>query len=274
METRNPRQLLRDVVRVLSVANYGAPKADFLGEAKRILEAAEERGITLRLMGAAAIRMRSPSSVRFHEEVLERSLSDLDFMTYSRHTREVRKLLQDLNYVWDEVVARVSQYRDIFHDTVNKRICDVFYDKLHMCHTIEFKDRLKIDYPTIPVADLLLEKLQIVKLNEKDVKDLIVLFKGHPVAETDENAVNCKYVAGLLANDWGFYYTVTTNLKRLRDDLILTYDIPQDDVERIRVRIDELLEAIEKTPKSLKWKMRAKVGTKQKWYRDVEEVIR
>ena len=256
------------------MTDCGAPKADFLEEVTRILDAAKERGITIRLMGATAIRVHSPSSVRLHEEVLNRALSDLDFMTYRRHITEVRRLLQDLNYVWDEVIARVSEYRDIFHDTVNKRMVDVFYDKLHMCHTIEFKGRLEADYPTIPVADLLLEKLQIVELNEKDIKDMIVLLREHPIKETDEDAVNGRYIARLLANDWGFYHTSTTNLKNLRDHLISMYDIPQEDTERIKVRINELLKAIEREPKSLKWKMRAKVGTRQKWYRDVEGVIR
>lgn len=250
------------------------PKTTFLEEAMRILDAAKERRITIRLMGATAMRVHCPSSVRLHECVLKRSLSDLDFMTYGRHVREVRKLFEELHYVWDEVIARVSEYRDIFHDTMNKRMVDVFYDKLHMCHTIEFKRRLEVDYPTIPVADLLLEKLQIVKLNEKDIKDMIVLLREHPIKETDEDVVNGKYIACLLANDWGFYHTSTTNLKNLRDHLISMYDIPQEDAERIKVRINELLEDIEREPKSLKWKMRAKVGTKQKWYRDVEEVIR
>ena len=256
------------------MTRYGTPKADFLEEATRILDAAKERRITMRLMGAAAMRVHCPGSARLHEEVLNRALSDIDFMTYQRHIREARRLLQDLNYVWDEVIARVSEYRDIFHDTVNRRIVDVFYDKLHMCHTIEFKGRLEVDYPTIPVADLLLEKLQIVRLNEKDIKDMIVLFREHPVKETNEDAVNCRYIARLFAKDWGFYYTATTNLKRLRDDFISMYDIPQEDVKRIKARINELLKAIEREPKSLRWRIRARVGTKQKWYRDVEEVIR
>ena len=256
------------------MSGYGRPKADFIEEAKRIISVADERGIPLRLMGAAAVRIHSPGSLKLHVEILNRQLTDLDFMTYTKYTRDVRKLFADLNYVLDEAVARIAENRDIFHDNYNNRIADVFYDKLDMCHTINFKGRLEVDHPTIPLADIVLEKLQIVKLNEKDVKDLIVLFNEHPVGETDKDTINAKYIAKLLAKDWGFWYTATTNLKRLRDEFIGMYKLPEDIVKRVKNRVNELLDYIDKEPKTIKWKMRAKIGTSRKWYKEVEEVIR
>ncbi len=256
------------------MSGYGRPKADFIEEAKRIISVADERGIPLRLMGAAAVRIHSPGSLKLHVEILNRQLTDLDFMTYTKYTRDVRKLFADLNYVLDEAVARIAENRDIFHDNYNNRIADVFYDKLDMCHTINFKGRLEVDHPTIPLADIVLEKLQIVKLNEKDVKDLIVLFNEHPVGETDKDTINAKYIAKLLAKDWGFWYTATTNLKRLRDEFIGMYKLPEDIVKRVKNRVNELLDYIDKEPKTMKWKMRAKIGTSRKWYKEVEEVIR
>jgi len=256
------------------MSGYGRPKADFIEEARRIVSAADERGIPLRLMGAAAVRIHSPSSLKLHVEILNRQLTDLDFMTYTKYTRDVRKLFADLNYVLDEAIARIAENRDIFHDNYNNRIADVFYDKLDMCHTINFKGRLEVDHPTIPLADIVLEKLQIVKLNEKDVKDLIVLFNEHPVGETDKDTINAKYIAKLLAKDWGFWYTATTNLKRLRDEFIGMYKLPEDIVKRVKNRVNELLDYIDKEPKTMKWKMRAKIGTSRKWYKEVEEVIR
>jgi len=240
----------------------------------RIIKAADERGIPLRLMGAVAVRIHSPGSLKLHTEILNRILTDIDFMTYMKYAKQVRKLFKDLNYVLDEAVARIAESRDIFHDNYNNRIVDVFYDKLDMCHTINFKGRLEVDHPTIPLADIVLEKLQIVKINEKDIKDLIVLFNEHPIGDTDKETINAKYIAKLLAKDWGFWYTATTNLKKLRDKFINMYKLPEDIVNRVKSRINELLEAIDKEPKSMKWKMRAKIGTSKKWYKEVEEVIR
>ena len=63
----------------------------------------------------------------------------------------------------------------------------------------------------------MLQKLQIVQINDKDLKDAMLLLLAAPVGETDENAINVKYVAKLFADDWGFYYTATTNLKKIKE---------------------------------------------------------
>ena len=54
-----------------------------------------------------------------------------------------------------------------------------------MCHRIEFGDRLGKSRPTLPVADLLLSKLQIVKINRKDVLDALILLAEHPLGQDD-----------------------------------------------------------------------------------------
>jgi len=151
---------------------------------------------------------------------------------------------------------------------------DVFFDKLEMCHTIDFKDQLEVDYPTISLANLLLEKMQIVQLNEKDVIDTVVLLREHDVGEGDVETVNVKYISRLFSKDWGFYYTVTTNLKRIKDEFLPSYNLPDEDKTTVKDKIDILLERVQEEPKSLGWKMRAKVGAKKKWYRDVEELYR
>ena len=118
----------------------------------------------------------------------------------------------------------------------------------------------------------MLQKLQIVELNEKDIKDLIVLLRAHPVGMDDEDKINLNVLksAGLM-DDWGFWYTVTTNLRKVRESL-RSYDVLSDeDMRVVDERIKRLLEFLEKEPKSLKWKMRARIGTKKKWYREVED---
>ena len=143
-----------------------------------------------------------------------------------------------------------------------------------MCHKIDFRKRLLIDYPTISLADLLLEKLQIVEINEKDVKDVIVLLSDHKIGDKDEKeTINIEYIADLLSKDWGFYYTVTTNLNKIKK-LVDSYTqvLTQNKVEDVKNKIDITLDRIEKKPKSMGWKMRAKIGTKTKWYKEVEEI--
>jgi hypothetical protein len=129
-----------------------------------------------------------------------------------------------------------------------------------------------VDYPTIPLAEMLLEKLQIVQLNEKDVKDVIILLREHEVGEGDKETINSRYIAKLLSEDWGFYYTATMNLNKIKSLLADYSQLVEYDKELIEDKIDRLINAIENEPKSLGWKMRAKIGTKKQWYRKVEEI--
>jgi len=120
-----------------------------------------------------------------------------------------------------------------------------------------------------------LEKLQIVRLNEKDVKDMLVLFAAHPVGDKDHEMINGAYIADIMSKEWGFYYTTTVNLGKIRSGIErYKQHFTSSDVQTIAERIDLLVQMIEKVPKSLKWKTRAAIGTRVQWYNDVEEVER
>jgi len=245
-----------------------------INEAVKIVEKAREKDIILRLIGAVAIKFHSPK-FSFLQEKLGRELSDIDFVAYGRQRQEIAKFFLDIGYECDRRIISslipTSQY--VFEGSSGFHV-DVFFDKLEMCHTIDFKDQLEADYPTISLANVLLEKMQIVQLNEKDVIDTIVLLREHGVGEGDVETVNFTHISRLLSKDWGFCYTVTTNLKRIKDEFLPSYGLPDEDKTNVEDKIDMLLEKIEEEPKSLGWKMRAKVGTKKKWYRDVEELYR
>jgi hypothetical protein len=249
---------------------------DFAKEATRIAESGKKVNIVLRAMGACAIRIHCPKS-QFILDNLKRAISDLDFMSYGRFEEKLNNLFKDLGYQSESEMSKFythmyGQVRSRYLEPKSRRNVDIFFDKLEMCHTIDFKNRLEIDFPTISLSDLLLEKMQIVKINEKDILDTLVLILEHDVAEGDKETINSRYISEVLAEDWGFYYTVTTNLKRIRH-LLPEYNVftgdPRATVEQ---RVDKLLDAIEKQPKSLKWKMRARIGTSRKWYVDVDEV--
>ena len=165
--------------------------------------------------------------------------------------------------------------RRIFTHPSNGIHIDVFLDELSMCHKIPFRNRLEVDSPTIPLAELVLEKTQIVHLNEKDIKDMLILLAAHQVGDNDRDTINGKYIAGLLSKDWGFYYTNKLNLARIRKGLdVYSQPFSAEDVKHIGERLDLLEKMIEDAPKSIGWKARAAIGPKVKWYNDVDEVER
>jgi hypothetical protein len=150
---------------------------------------------------------------------------------------------------------------------------DGFADELYFCHRIPFKNRLELDSPTICTTDLLLEKMQIVEINLKDFKDTIVLLLEHPLShhQPGPKAIDTGYIVDIMRQDWGFYHTFTTNLKRVPDYLKEFSSLGEEGHDVVRGRINELLKAVEAAPKTLTWKMRAKIGTRRRWYQEVSE---
>ena len=80
----------------------------------------------------------------------------------------------------------------------------------------------------MPLAELVLTKLQIVELNEKDVRDTALLSDGHAVSCHDDETINGERIAELCGGDWGPWRTITHNLERCREHLG-DYSLPEDD---------------------------------------------
>jgi hypothetical protein len=94
---------------------------------------------------------------------------------------------------------------------------------------------------------------------------------AHTVGESDApETINAAYISRLLSNDWGFWYTVTTNLKRIKEITAETDILTNEESALIDSHVDALLQHIETHPKTIKWKMRSKIGTRQRWYEPVE----
>lgn len=248
-------------------------RTDFLEEALRVVEAADERGITLRVMGAVAVRIHCPEFLSLHNS-LNRKLTDIDFIGYGKQKIQIAKLMKYLGYsIRKEMLIFEGRY--FFYDQVNNRKVDIFLDMLDMNHKIDFRGRLEVDFPTISLADLLLEKLQIVRINEKDIKDALVLLRAHEVCEDeDHERINSSYIAKTLSRDWGFYYTAITNLEKVLKFSKKYNVFSEEDRAVINRRAKSLTMAIESEPKSIKWKMRAKIGTHKRWYKEVGEAER
>lgn len=245
---------------------------EFFDDALMIIEAAKQKQIALRLMGATAIYYRCPNS-RNLTDAMNRPLTDLDFMTLSKYVRHIPDLFAGLGFEANERVnALYGLRRQIYADPKNRRHIDIFVDKLTFCHEVDLTRRLEIDPVTLTLADLFLEKMQIVRIGEKDVKDTIILLREHELSDEGNAGINMDYIAKILADDWGFYYTVTTNLKKTRDYASNLAVLNPGDRKLIEDRIEKLLEKIEGEGKTIKWKMRARAGTKIKWYNDAEDV--
>jgi len=242
------------------------------------IEKAKEKGIALRLLGAIAIRLHSPQCSHILKS-LGRYITDIDYAAYQKDEDRIFRLFtEDLNY---ELLSRpgvtpgLYRGRMIFSDKKHGHLhIDVFMDELRMCHTINFKDRLGIDYPTVPLAELFLEKTQIVKINQKDINDLVVTLLEHEFGEDDHDKINLKQVADILCDDWGFYYTVTINLEKVLRFADTCKALTEDEKKAIKYKINYFLDYVYRKPKSLKWKLRAKIGSKAKWYQEVEEIDR
>ena len=233
-------------------------------EARNIVSEATKQGLCLRLVGALAVRTHSSSANSSH---FSRKLSDLDFMGYSKQRKVIEKFFNDKNYVSNERFNYLhGDRRLIYYHPDHKFQVDVFLDIFEMAHTLDMKGRLELDPLTIPLTDLLATKLQIVELNEKDVKDLLALVQDHELGEddTDPERINVKHLSRLCGKDWGIYKTFTMNISRI-DKMSSDY-VGHEQLDLVKSRLQRLVQAIEAEPKSFAWKMRARVGEKKPWY--------
>jgi len=245
-------------------------------EGTRLVEEAKKRELHLRLLGAIAFQFHCPK-FSYLSAKLERILTDVDFAGYSKEKDAMAKMMRECGYEDEPALTTLFGHKRLIWDNNSNGVhIDIFLDKLEMNHDIPFKDRLDLDELTIPLADMLLEKMQIVQLNEKDFIDTMMLIREHAIGENGSKpeTIDAGYIANLLASEWGFYYTVTTNLGKVQARLAQYGELSPEDRDDITMKIRELLKRIEDEPKSFSWKMRARVGPKSKWYRDVEEVTR
>lgn len=251
------------IERVSHISDYEETK---MAEAKRIIDVAREKGVILKLIGGLAVRNHCVITY-----FCEREYLDIDFVGLANQSNKITYLFEELGYmenknVWLATAGNQKQ----FHKENPEDHVDVFLDVLKMDHVIDFKGRLNIEDYTISVSDLLLSKLQIFQINEKDVRDILTIVKDLPLGKEDKKGViNVKYVAEVCSKDWGLYHDVVMNINKCIK-LIHYYNLTPEEVEKIKSKISEIKEAIEKAPKTLRWKLRAKIGERKAWRRTVE----
>jgi len=261
------------------------PLADQRAEARRLVEGARQQGVTLRLIGGLAIRQ--------HCTILpfcERDYSDIDVVGLKAERHQIQDAFVELGYQPNERFnALHGDTRLEFVDPVNERHVDVFLDTFEMDHYIDLRHRLALDDYTVPLSDLLLSKLQIVRLNEKDVRDILTLLKdcdvGHDEApsrppfrevrragasDDAPGVINVDYIIELCSCDWGLWKTLTTNVDKVRERMG-DYALTAEEQARVRERLATLQEMLVEAPKCLRWKLRDVVGERLQWYNVPEE---
>ena len=244
----------------------GKPLEDTIAEAERVAEAARAQKVGVKLLGGAGVHLHSPSS---HHPPLRRKYGDLDYVISSKDRKVALAFFPSIGYeANDRFNLTQGDRRLYFFDGNNGKQVDVFIDTIRMSHVIDLRSRLGHNGPCASPSDLLLSKLQIFEVNRKDMVDLVALVLDHPVASNDDEAIDANYVARLAAEDWGLYRTLQLNLAKLRH----TLDELDVDREKVSSRLDELWTAVEAQPKPLKWRMRAQVGDRMRWYELPEEV--
>ena len=254
-----------------------AAQDEMIAEARDIIDQARARGVVLRLYGGLAVRA--------YCDVIEfcaRDYSDFDMIGLKAQRTQLRELFADLGFTEELRVAQATMnsqlqfVRPCIHAEGDARAhpddhIDVFLDTFKMGHQIDLKERLTLDDYTISVTDQLLTKLQVVELEEKDVRDALTLLKDVEIAEDEgPGRIGADSIARRCAADWGLYHDVERNLSRCAEQ-VAGYQLTAAETARIRSGIAHLQAALVAAPKSLRWRARARVGERAPWHAQVED---
>lgn len=243
---------------------------ELVSEMNRLIAAADANHIGLRAFGGLAIYTHSQKDPRF----FHRDSPDVDFVVSDRDRHKLDLFFQQMGYSPNKQFNLLNgAHRQIYYDEQKGHRIDILVGDFEMCHKLPMNGRLKIDPVTIPLAELLLSKAQIVQLNRKDAFDIISLLLNNDIGNEEDGKIGLDRIAALCADDWGLYKTTTMNLKRV-EDLLLTEDLglSREERELVLTRVQTIASVLESVPKSAAWKMRSMLGTRVRWYAEVEEV--
>src|SRR6266542_621506 len=218
-----------------------APVRDAFAESIEVVRAANARGIPLKLIGGQAVRLLCPL---FPHRAREDQ--DMDFACVSPKKRDVIAFFGERGFQGDARFNTLHGDRQMYFTTADgKTSVDVVMDKLNMCHVLDFSDRIDRMPDTL------------------DVHDLLHLLSGfEAIPGDDTGTIGLDRIGSIVSSDWGWWRTTTMNLDKLaqlaegdHQDLLpeARRFEPAEQARQARTFCDEV-------PKTLKWKLRAKVG--------------
>ena len=243
---------------------------DIRSEADRLGQRILAEDLPIRLIGGMAVWLRSLSVRR---APYERHYADLDFVASSRNRRGVSDFFERASYVPERMFNAIhGRDRLNFVHPSGRWTVDVVFDELRMSHRLDLRGRLNGPAATADLADLLLTKLQIWEINEKDLGDVVCLLADHPLgaATDDPETIDLRRIRSLCGSDWGLCHTVRRNLGSVRD-LALQRPVEGAGLNPAE-QVTALLSAIDSAPKTLGWRSRARIGERVRWYETPEEV--
>lgn len=245
---------------------------EIMAEMRRLVEAGNRRNIQIRAIGGLAVQAHN----KLDHPLFAREVADLDFVVARKQRREFEAFMPEAGYIPNKKFNILNgSTRQIYFHRETEMKADIFIGDFEMCHKIPLEDRLTADPLTIPLAELFLSKAQIVELNRKDLLDLTAILLNNETGDNDRETINLAILAQLCSQDWGLCKTTSINLERVEkfvgaDDLSLSEEQRGIVVRRVR----EIQRTLTEMPKPLAWQLRDRVGTRIKWYLDVEEVER
>jgi hypothetical protein len=244
-------------------------------QAGALVTGAAAEGLTVRVVGSTGIRLHCARASETMDAV-ERPAKDIDVVVRHADRGRLRSWLEARGWIVDRDLLVAMEGERFAFSQPDLGVClDVFVEKLEFCHTIDLDGRWERHPTTIPIEDLLLQKLQVHDSKPSDVLDAAIVLATHDVATGGghDEVIDCGYVAGLLARDWGFHHDATANLERVRRAVAPGGDtgLDPDRAQRVEKRAATLAGAIEQTRKTTAWKMRARVGERMQWWDDVNE---
>ena len=244
------------------------PLADPVAEARRLIAAARQQGLLLRVLGGVAVYLLAPDG----KPRLPRRVKDIDVAVPRGSGRPAIRLLEQAGYVGDQMFnALHGSRRLLFVDPEHERHLDVFVGEFSMCHEIPLTARLDRSPLSVPPEELLLSKLQIVEATANDQSDLYSLLVQYEVGPGSGGAsLDASFVAGLCARDWGLWRTCVGSIDRLLANLESS-PLDPGEAARVQARLEALRGYLEAEPKTMKWRLRSQVGDKVRWYQQPEE---
>jgi hypothetical protein len=241
---------------------------DAVGVAERLSSSAASHGTVLRALGGVGIYLRSAAA----GPDLARDYGDVDFAAPGNDRKRVAAAMADAGMLPEEWFnARQGHRRQIWWTPDGSWHVDIFLGRFEMCHRLDLDRRLEIEHPALSAADLLLTKLQVVELTQKDVTDTAMLLRTHTLSDRDEAGhLNVDRLVQVLSADWCFYTTATDNLQELPAVVDRTVSGQGAPIEGTTI---QLLEAVSAAPKSRSFKLRGRVGRRVRWYELPEETL-
>jgi len=240
--------------------------ADLLAAAADVIAAAAATGTTVRLLGGIAVFELSESARR---PPLARSYHDFDVVVPPGQGPAAAAVFTQRGYTGDAHFNALHGAHRMVFTAASGFVVDVLVGTFQMCHRLKLGHDLPGSGLTIHPADLMLTKLQIVQIEEKDLLDAAALLVDLPVGRS-ETGIDVGRFTAPLASDWGFFHTVELNLPKVvkfADDRLGEWQ-----TRRVTHGANELRQAMEDVPKSLRWKARARVGERVPWYEMPEEI--